>query len=113
VSRKRKRKRINEVRRQIADKDALSMEQVLLSMEQVIECWELDLDAAEESLETTTNELEDARLALAEPPEWGNCRRGCAPAYLDRAGFCSPACKLGAPRGEFVTIIATIATAAE
>lgn len=34
---------------------------------------------------------------------WGNCRRGCPPAYLDNKGFCSPACHMGAPRGEFVT----------
>lgn len=37
--------------------------------------------------------------------EWGNCRRGCPSAYLVD-GFCSPACKLGAPRGEFVTVAA-------
>ena len=36
-------------------------------------------------------------------PEWGNCRRGCPPAYLVE-GFCSPACKMGAPRGEYVTV---------
>jgi hypothetical protein len=36
--------------------------------------------------------------------EWGNCRRGCPPAYLDKGGFCSPACALGAPRGKFVTV---------
>lgn len=36
-------------------------------------------------------------------PEWGNCIRGCPPSYLDREGFCSPACHVGAPRGEFVT----------
>jgi len=49
-------------------------------------------------------ELEDARLELKQPPEWGHCRRGCAPSYLDRAGFCSPACHLGAPKGKFVTV---------
>jgi hypothetical protein len=38
------------------------------------------------------------------PPVWGNCRRGCPPSYLDQDGYCSPACHLGAPRGEFVTI---------
>lgn len=36
-------------------------------------------------------------------PRWGNCMRGCPPAFLNEAGFCSPACVLGAPRGEFVT----------
>ena len=49
-------------------------------------------------------ELEEAREELKQPPEWGNCRRGCSPAYLDREGFCSPACAMGAPRGEFVTV---------
>lgn len=50
------------------------------------------------------SELEEAREELAQPPKWGNCKRGCPPAYLSRDGFCSPACKLGAPRGEFVTL---------
>ena len=36
--------------------------------------------------------------------EWGHCRRGCPPSYLDEDGFCSPACHVGAPRGEFVTL---------
>lgn len=36
--------------------------------------------------------------------EWGNCRRGCPPSYLDAGGFCSPACAMGAPRGEFYTV---------
>lgn len=36
-------------------------------------------------------------------PSWGNCKRGCPPAYLVR-GFCSPACEKGAPRGEYVTV---------
>lgn len=50
------------------------------------------------------DELEEARMELKQPPEWGNCRRGCPPAFLDRDGYCSPACALGAPRGEFVTL---------
>jgi hypothetical protein len=46
-------------------------------------------------------------------PRWGNCRRGCPPSYLDRYGYCSPACHVGAPRGEFVTLDAsTIISAA-
>jgi hypothetical protein len=36
--------------------------------------------------------------------EWGNCRRGCPESYLDAKGFCSPACAMGAPKGEFVTV---------
>lgn len=65
--------------------------------------WQAKHDKLKERLETTLQELEDARLALARPPEWGNCRRGCTPAYLDRAGFCSPACHWGAPKGRYVT----------
>lgn len=42
-------------------------------------------------------------------PEWGNCARGCPPAYLV-GGFCSPACALGAPRGEFVTVREEVAS---
>lgn len=73
-------------------------------MEELYEAWSDDLDDKDESIETATSELEDARLELKEPPEWGNCRRGCPPAYLDRDGFCSPACAMGAPRGEFYTV---------
>lgn len=73
-------------------------------MDELFEAWSDDLDDKDESLETTRQELEDARLEAAKPPEWGNCKRGCPPAYIDSEGFCSPACKLGAPRGEFVTL---------
>jgi len=73
-------------------------------MEDLLDAWSDDLDDKDESIETTTAELEEARIEAAQPPEWGNCKRGCPPAYLDREGFCSPACKLGAPRGEFVTL---------
>jgi hypothetical protein len=38
--------------------------------------------------------------------KWGNCKRGCPPAYLDEDDFCSPACKMGAPRGQYVTVTA-------
>jgi hypothetical protein len=51
-------------------------------------------------LEKEINDLEtDALLP------WGPCRRGCPPSYLDSEGYCSPACALGAPRGEFVTLL--------
>ena len=59
-----------------------------------------EIDRLNDRLDTALNELEEARLAS---PEWGNCKRGCAPAYLDENGFCSPACAMGAPKGEFVT----------
>lgn len=63
---------------------------------------ELDVETMSRSaLET---ELEDAREELKRDVTWGNCRRGCPPAYLNRNGYCSPACELGAPRGEFVTV---------
>lgn len=72
-------------------------------MEELYEAWSDDLEDARESLETTTQELEDARTEAAAPPEWGGCRRGCPPSYLNPEGYCSPACVLGAPRGEYVT----------
>lgn len=52
--------------------------------------------------------LEDA-LKKAQEIVWGTCKRGCPPAYLNHAGFCSPACAMGAPRGEFVTVKETSA----
>lgn len=60
----------------------------------------------DERLDIALNELEEARVELKLPPEWGNCRRGCAPSYLDKAGYCSPACHRGAPKGKFVTVAA-------
>lgn len=65
--------------------------------------WEDRYDRLEERLETTLKELEDANNLLTLPPDWGNCRRGCPPSYLDRQGFCSPACHWGAPKGRYVT----------
>jgi len=73
-------------------------------MPELLEAWKDDLDDKDESIETTTAELEEARFEMEALPEWGNCKRGCPPSYIDREGFCSPACKLGAPRGEFVTL---------
>jgi hypothetical protein len=32
-------------------------------------------------------------------PEWGNCKRGCVPSYLDADGYCSPQCAQGGRRG--------------
>lgn len=69
---------------------------------QVVEL-EQKIERLEDSIETTTQELEDERQLAASPPEWGGCRRGCPDAYLDRDGYCSPACVLGAPRGRYVT----------
>jgi len=57
-----------------------------------------------EAVESLEGDIEDLKLELAAGAVWGNCRRGCPPAYLNRQGFCSPACELGAPRGEFVTV---------
>ena len=44
------------------------------------------------------------KTVYSESVEWGNCRRGCPPSYLDTHGYCSPACRLGAPRGNYITI---------
>jgi len=41
------------------------------------------------------------------PPEWGNCRRGCEPSYLDTEGFCSPSCAMGGQRGEYYSVAST------
>lgn len=57
----------------------------------------------EQRLKVALHELDEARNQLRRHPQWGNCKRGCAPAYL-LDGFCSPACAMGAPRGEFVTL---------
>lgn len=54
------------------------------------------------SATTPGEQYDNAQRKFGRPP-WGNCLRGCPPSYLDREGFCSPACKLGAPRGEYVT----------
>lgn len=76
---------------------------------------ERDVDKLETkitSLEEQVTDLEDANERIQERyarPEWGNCCRGCPPSYLDREGFCSPACHVGAPRGEFVTLAVTAA----
>lgn len=60
-----------------------------------------------EELEVRIEDLE-AELKVAEHaakhPSWGDCKRGCLPSYLDREGFCSPACHVGAPRGQYVTL---------
>lgn len=45
-------------------------------------------------------ELEEAQEAKTIPAEWGNCKRGCIPSYLNENGFCSPACERGQRRGE-------------
>lgn len=55
------------------------------------------------SARTPYEQYENAQQRFGRPP-WGNCLRGCPPAYLDKEGFCSPACKLGFPRGEYVTL---------
>lgn len=70
----------------------------------LFDTWESEIERAEEVSSTTMHELEDARLELSKGPSWGNCRCGCPPSYLDRDGFCSPACHLGAPRGRYVTL---------
>lgn len=61
-------------------------------------------------LEEQVTELEGQVEAVREryaSPEWGNCRRGCASSYINSLGYCSRACELGYPRGEFVTVCHT------
>lgn len=66
---------------------------------------EKKLDALSDKLHEAEEESEDLKEQMAEAsPEWGNCKRGCPPSYLDHEGFCSPACSLGHPRGEYVTL---------
>ena len=60
-------------------------------------------DDLKKRLAFALKELDEARNQLARHPQWGNCKRGCPPAYLLNE-FCSPACELGMPRGEFVTM---------
>jgi hypothetical protein len=60
--------------------------------------------SVEEQLEAAEEQIDDLNRQLVKPVPWGNCIRGCQPSYLDKQGFCSPACHVGAPRGEFVTL---------
>ncbi len=64
---------------------------------------ERDVEKLETKVADLEAELEDMK-ELHDNPEWGNCRRGCPPAFINSHGFCSPACAMGAPRGEFVTV---------
>jgi hypothetical protein len=54
------------------------------------------------SVEQIDELLEELVDQDQEPPsvEWGNCRRGCVPSYLDEEGYCSPACDRGQKKGE-------------
>lgn len=63
-----------------------------------------ELEARAEELHEVKEARDSLQAQLAGGPEWGNCRRGCPPSYLDQEGFCSPACRLGFPRGEYVTL---------
>lgn len=60
----------------------------------------------DEQLERALEMIDELNEKLKKPAEWGNCIRGCEPAYLDKEGFCSPACHVGAPRGKYVTVAA-------
>jgi hypothetical protein len=91
-------RRIREIRKLIIAGENVGREEILTA-------WQEDLEDMDERIETVTQELEDAVTLLRKPAAWGDCRRGCPPAYLDKAGFCSPACALGAPRGKFVTTL--------
>jgi hypothetical protein len=58
-----------------------------------------------ESLQDENKRLEEELLAAQlEEPRWGGCRAGHdGEFYLNKFDYCSPACALGAPRGEYVT----------
>jgi hypothetical protein len=73
-----------------------------------LEYWRRELTAKKielDDLPMILDEWDEAvgEAELASAARWGNCRRGCPPSYVDGAGYCSPACHVGAPRGEFVT----------
>lgn len=65
------------------------------------DCRIVDLD---EEIDDKDKEIEGFKEQLSKPPEWGNCRRGCPPAYLDAERFCSPGCKAGGARGQFYSV---------
>lgn len=85
-------------------------EQALDAVEGLYSACERDVEKLQDKvikLEEQVTELEGQVEAVRErcaSPEWGNCRRGCPPAFINSRGFCSPACAMGAPRGEFVTV---------
>lgn len=63
---------------------------------------ETDLDTPCAECEANDKEvecLEKALLAVC----WGNCLRGCPPAYIVD-GFCSPGCRDGGARGQFYSV---------
>jgi|SRR5579859_4647140 len=67
----------------------------------ILDAWDAEVGEAKQELQVVTQDLYDEQQA---PVEWGNCKRGCPPAYLNKKGYCSPACEMGAPRGQFVTL---------
>lgn len=73
------------------------------AIEALYSACERDVDKLETKVTELEEQLEDTEESR-DNPEWGNCRRGCPSAYLNGKGFCSPACELGAPRGEFITV---------
>jgi len=75
------------------------------ALEDQIGSLELEANAACPDCPDKDKEI-DALEAKLSAVGWGNCKRGCPPAYLVD-GFCSPACALGAPRGQFVTLKAS------
>jgi hypothetical protein len=70
------------------------------------EACERDVEKLEDKVADLEEKLQDAKSTNELAPKWGDCLRGCPPSYLDHNQFCSPACALGAPRGEFVTAAA-------
>jgi hypothetical protein len=78
----------------------IDQDEMLSDWDEQVDAWETlhgDKVAEVQRLEN------DLATEQSRQPEWGICRRGCPPAFLNQDGFCSPACVLGAPRGKFVT----------
>lgn len=80
--------------RRIADGDLK-----LSDLEILIADWEEDSDKLESQRDQLMSDITHLEKDIAEleqrEPEWGNCRRGCPPAYLNNNGYCSMACELG------------------
>jgi len=94
---------VNELKRQALD----AVEGLYSACERDVEKLEAKVLELEEELE----EIDEGEK-IDPDPEWGNCRRGCPPAFINSRGFCSPACAMGAPRGEFVTLNASTVVSA-
>lgn len=88
-------------REKLADKTL-----ALADFESALDEWDVQINKLEDDNQVDKDRIEDLQLQLEKQSagSWGTCRRGCPPAYLNAGGYCSPACQLGSPRGEFITL---------